>query len=167
MVKSGNIPLPGVTVTAQNTLTGKRYSTTTDITGSWSLIIPQNGRYVVRTQFAAFAQGSAELWTYSRYYPNVDAVHGFEFAKFSVESAYQPQMSATVTVGDNANSISAKQIPRGMEDGALYGGNTDAAFRTGGPQGGSMEPGDLRSYTFQVLFQDGKVARIGLTPNFN
>src|ERR1035438_10246794 len=30
MVKSGNIPLPGVTVTAQNTLTGKRFSTTTD-----------------------------------------------------------------------------------------------------------------------------------------
>ena len=60
MVKSGNIPLPGVTVTAQNTLTGKRYSTTTDITGAWSLTIPQNGRYVIRTQFAAFAQGSQE-----------------------------------------------------------------------------------------------------------
>ncbi|MGA2808956.1 MAG: carboxypeptidase regulatory-like domain-containing protein [Terracidiphilus sp.] len=59
-VKSGNIPLPGVTVTAQNTLTGKRFSTTTDITGAWSLTIPQNGRYVVRTQFAAFANGSQE-----------------------------------------------------------------------------------------------------------
>jgi hypothetical protein len=60
IVKSGNTPLPGVTVTAQNTLTGKRYSTTTDITGTWSLAIPLNGRYVVRTQFAAFAQGSQE-----------------------------------------------------------------------------------------------------------
>ena len=60
VVKSGNIPLPGVTVTAQNTLTGKRYSTTTDITGAWLLNIPQNGRYVVRTQFAAFAAGSQE-----------------------------------------------------------------------------------------------------------
>ncbi len=59
-VKSGNIPLPGVTVTAQNTLTGKRYSTTTDITGAWQLNIPQNGRYVIRTQFAAFAQGDQE-----------------------------------------------------------------------------------------------------------
>ena len=59
-VKSGNIPLPGVTITAQNTLTGKRYSTTTDITGTWSLNIPQNGRYVIRTQFAAFAQGDQE-----------------------------------------------------------------------------------------------------------
>jgi hypothetical protein len=60
VVKSGNIPLPGVTVTAQNTLTGKKYSTTTDITGAWSLRIPQNGRYVIRTDFAAFAAGSQE-----------------------------------------------------------------------------------------------------------
>ena len=60
VAKSGNVPLPGVTVTAQNTLTGKRYSTTTDTTGAWSLTIPQNGRYVIRTQFAAFAVGSQE-----------------------------------------------------------------------------------------------------------
>ena len=60
VVKSGAIPLPGVTVTALNTLTGKRYSTTSDITGAWSLTILQNGRYVIRTQFAAFAQGAQE-----------------------------------------------------------------------------------------------------------
>ena len=59
-VKSGNVPLPGVTISAQNTLTGKRFTTTTDITGAWSMTIPQNGRYVIRTQFAAFAQGSQE-----------------------------------------------------------------------------------------------------------
>ncbi len=60
VVKSGNVPLPGVTITAQNTLTGKKFSTTTDITGAWSLMLPQNGRYVIRTQFAAFAPGSQE-----------------------------------------------------------------------------------------------------------
>jgi hypothetical protein len=60
VVKSGSTPLPGVTVTAQNTLTGKRFSTTTDITGSWSMAIPQNGRYVIHTQFAAFAPGAQE-----------------------------------------------------------------------------------------------------------
>ncbi len=60
VVKSGNIPLPGVAVTAQNTLTGKRFTTTTDVTGSWSMVIPQNGRYVIHTAFAAFAPGSQE-----------------------------------------------------------------------------------------------------------
>jgi hypothetical protein len=60
VVKSGNVPLPGVTVTAQNTLTGKRFTMTTDITGAWAMTIPQNGRYVIRTQFAAFAASSQE-----------------------------------------------------------------------------------------------------------
>jgi hypothetical protein len=60
IVKSGNIPLPGVTVTVQNTLTGKRFQTTTDITGAWSLNLAQNGRFVLRTQFAAFAPGVEE-----------------------------------------------------------------------------------------------------------
>ena len=61
VVKSGGVPLPGVTVTAQNTLTGKRFSIITGINGAWALAIPQNGRYVVRTQFAAFAAGVEEV----------------------------------------------------------------------------------------------------------
>lgn len=60
IVRSGKIPLPGVTVTAQNTLTGKRYSTVSDIHGAWSMTIPLDGRYVVRTEFAAFAPVSEE-----------------------------------------------------------------------------------------------------------
>ncbi|HEX8710643.1 MAG TPA: carboxypeptidase-like regulatory domain-containing protein, partial [Terracidiphilus sp.] len=60
VVRSGKIPLPGVTVTAQNTLTGKRYSTVTDIKGAWSMTIPLDGRYVIRTEFAAFAPVSEE-----------------------------------------------------------------------------------------------------------
>ncbi len=59
-VKDGNIPLPGVSVTASNSLTGKKYSTTTDITGSYTLVIPQDGRYVVKTDFAAFAAVTQE-----------------------------------------------------------------------------------------------------------
>jgi len=59
-VKSGLTPLPGVTVMALNTLTGKRVATTTDLNGAWTLVLAQNGRYVVRTQFAGFAQGAQE-----------------------------------------------------------------------------------------------------------
>lgn len=60
VVRSGKTPLPGVAVTAQNTLTGKRYSTITDIRGAWSMTIPQDGRYVIRTEFAAFAVATEE-----------------------------------------------------------------------------------------------------------
>jgi hypothetical protein len=59
-VKDGNIPLPGVSVTASNSLTGKKYSTTTDVTGSYSLVIPQNGRFVLKTDLSAFAPVTKE-----------------------------------------------------------------------------------------------------------
>src|SRR3984885_6103312 len=54
-VKAGNIPLPGVSVVATNTLTGQRYATVTDINGNYSMTIPTSGRYVLRTELAAFA----------------------------------------------------------------------------------------------------------------
>ena len=53
-VKAGNIPLPGVSIVATNTLTGKRYATVTDINGNYSMTIPANGRYVLKTELAAF-----------------------------------------------------------------------------------------------------------------
>jgi trimeric autotransporter adhesin len=54
-VKAGNVPLPGVSVVATNTLTGQRYATITDINGNYSMKIPVNGRYVIKTELAAFA----------------------------------------------------------------------------------------------------------------
>lgn len=59
-VKSGITPLPGVSITATNTLTGKRYSTATDATGAYSMTIPANGRYVLKAEFAAFANATGE-----------------------------------------------------------------------------------------------------------
>ena len=54
-VKAGNIPLPGVSIVATNTLTGQRYATVTDINGNYSMTIPTSGRYVLKTELAAFA----------------------------------------------------------------------------------------------------------------
>ena len=59
--KPPGTPLPGVTVTATNTLTGRKYTAATDITGSFRMAIPRNGRYVLRTEFAAFAPATAEV----------------------------------------------------------------------------------------------------------
>jgi hypothetical protein len=60
-VKAGAVPLPGVAVTATNTLTGKKYATTTDVTGAFAMAIPRNGRYVVKTELAAFASETKEV----------------------------------------------------------------------------------------------------------
>src|ERR1700728_4090322 len=54
-VKAGNIPLPGVSIVATNTLTGQRYATITDINGNYSMSIPSSGRYVLKAELAAFA----------------------------------------------------------------------------------------------------------------
>ncbi len=60
-VKSGNVPLPGVTVTAANTLTGKKYITSTDVDGSFKLEVGSKGRYVVRAEFSAFSPITQEI----------------------------------------------------------------------------------------------------------
>jgi hypothetical protein len=59
--KAGGVPLPGVGITAMNSLTGKKYATTTDIDGKYAMAIPRNGRYVVRAELAGFAAATAEV----------------------------------------------------------------------------------------------------------
>ena len=61
MVRSGNLPIPGATVSAANTLTGQRVTTSTDVDGSYFLKIPADGHYVVRAQMAAFAPVTQEV----------------------------------------------------------------------------------------------------------
>jgi len=107
--------------------------------------------------------GHAELWTWKRYYPNIDAVHGFRHQPFTTESAYQPQMSREQTVaGEYPNDLGAEKVPLGMD---RNGG--ESIGKTGGPQGGSMEPATLQSYTMQVLFQNGRAAKMAAIANMN
>ena len=60
-VKAGAVPLPGVAVTATNTLTGKKYATTTDVAGAFAMTIPRDGRYVVKTELTGFATETKEV----------------------------------------------------------------------------------------------------------
>ncbi len=58
---SGSTGLPGVSIIATNTLTGAKYATATGLDGSYTLHIPENGRYVLRTEFAAFGENTSEV----------------------------------------------------------------------------------------------------------
>ncbi len=60
-VKSGNMPIPGVAVTAVNPQTRQRVVTWTDVDGSYSLQVPEDGNYFVRTQMAAFAPAFTQV----------------------------------------------------------------------------------------------------------
>ncbi|MGH9521806.1 MAG: carboxypeptidase regulatory-like domain-containing protein [Terriglobales bacterium] len=60
-IVSGGVPLPGVAVSAANSLTGKKVSTTTNVDGSYTLAFPGNGRYVLRAELAGFAATTSEV----------------------------------------------------------------------------------------------------------
>jgi hypothetical protein len=61
VVKSGNVLLPGVAVSAANTLTGKKYFTSTDVDGTFKISVSGKGRYVVKAEFSAFAPLTQEI----------------------------------------------------------------------------------------------------------
>jgi hypothetical protein len=60
-VRAGKTPLPGVTVTAANTLTGKKFSVATAANGFYSFTGLPRGRYVVRVEFMGFATQTQEV----------------------------------------------------------------------------------------------------------
>ena len=90
-VKAGNVPLPGVSVVATNTLTGQRYATITDINGNYSMTIPANGRYVLKTELAAFAPETKVALSNPRRPPPVNQQADFAL---TLASRVPPETSA-------------------------------------------------------------------------
>ena len=168
VVKSGNIPLPGVTVIAQNTLTGKRYSTTTDITGSWQLNIPQNGRYVIRTQFAAFAQGSQEAIL------NADQprpVVNFQLILASRQAAQEQQQAQTSKAdGAAGDSPTGRQSPENLSLMNALTADTDTGAGTAGASGAALpsiaDNSDFSDESVAITGQAGQVSALaGIDPD--
>src|SRR5690348_4153321 len=60
-VLAAKTPLPGVSISAANSLTGKKVATSTDVDGSYTLQVPGRGRYVIRAELAAFAPATGEV----------------------------------------------------------------------------------------------------------
>lgn len=160
VVKSGNVPLPGVTVTAQNTLTGKKFSTTTDISGAWSLTLPQNGRYVIRTQFAAFAPGSQEaLLNAASHDQTVD----FQLMLASRAAQQERQANGSVNLQAAANMI--QQLAGNGGNVSLMSalsGDTETGNGTAGVSGAELPSaaanGDLGSESVAITGQSGQVS---------
>ncbi len=61
IVRAGKIPLPGVAVTASNSLTGKKFSVATSGNGTYTFTGLPRGRYVVRIEFMGFAPQTQEV----------------------------------------------------------------------------------------------------------
>ena len=171
VIKSGTIALPGVTVVAQNTLTGKRYSTTTDITGSWQLNIPQNGRYVIRTQFAAFAQGSQEAILNAASH---DQLVNFELILASRQAALDQQLDQQQANQQGNAAAAVRQMagnsPENLSLTTALTADTDTGSGTAGASGAALPSiagnSDFSDESVAITGQAGQVsAMAGLDPD--
>lgn len=115
-VKAGTIPLPGVAVTATNTLTGKKFAAATDIDGAYALTIPKNGRYVVRAELIGFAATTAEVVLTGDLQTAAAKVTDFGMELASRAAAAEAKASAGTT---------ATSLARGLQ-GLRLSGTTDA-----------------------------------------
>ncbi len=61
VVRSGGFALPGASVTAAHSLTGRKVLSSTDLNGGYRLELPGRGRWVLRVELTAFAVQTAEV----------------------------------------------------------------------------------------------------------
>lgn len=104
--------------------------------------------------------GNSELWIYRHFFPTPDA-HYMNFGNVSAEPVNPPPP----TKGTPVENPAAEKAPRGVTGvGGSASMDRPSSFTTGRPQGGSIEPSDLQSYTLYVLFEDGKATKVGINP---
>ena len=149
-VKSGKVPLPGVSITATNTLTGKKFTTTTDVSGAYAMTIPQNGRYVLRAELAAFAATTQEAL--------LNATSRTQQADFSLV------LVSRAAQQDQREQASARQNGSGTQALALLGA---AAGLTGAGDSGGTSGAQLPSIAGNSDFSGDSVAVSGQTGTTN
>ncbi len=121
VVKSGNMPLLGVTVSAANTLTGQKVVTSTGDDGSYALHLTANGRYVVRAEMAAFAATTHEVVINAE---NRRARVDLELvllsrAQQAAEKQQQRQAAAAPNRGFQSLAVMQSELGAGSENGGF------------------------------------------------
>jgi trimeric autotransporter adhesin len=150
-VRSGKTLLPGVTVTAANTLTGKKFTVATASNGTYSFTGLSRGRYVVRVEFMAFAPQTQEIIL------KPDTPSGKFDAELILASRQQEQSPA-------ASAIAAIAAGRGFQSlsidstlSSLAGGAVDAG------QGGGASSGDITTLPMNGAGADSPTESVSIT----
>ncbi len=113
-VHAGATPLPGVGITATNTLTGKRYSAATGPDGAFRMSIPHNGRYVVRAELVGFAPLTSEVLL------NAGGQNGGQpiaTAEFTLELA--SRVAARTSISEAESNSATRAISSALSRGTL------------------------------------------------
>jgi trimeric autotransporter adhesin len=128
-VHSGKTPLPGVTLTASNTLTGKKYTAATVSDGTFVLTGLPRGRYVLRAEFMGFAALTQEV-VLNPENPSGKADLELILASRQVENNQRSAAAATAVRGFQSLSMDASDV-------ALAAGNSGVAASGGQSPGAS------------------------------
>ncbi|MDP9268966.1 MAG: TonB-dependent receptor [Acidobacteriota bacterium] len=161
-VKSGGTPLPGVALVAANTLTGKKVFTTTRSDGSFRILIPARGRWVVRAELPAFAaetkefvftpetlgstqRADFELVLASRKQDTADSVAS-AIASGGFQSLDLAANEARATLSDSGQGdAAAGAMPLGTQAGSAATESYSISGAAGRTEGFSFNPDELES----------------------
>ncbi|HUL35633.1 MAG TPA: TonB-dependent receptor [Candidatus Eisenbacteria bacterium] len=128
--RSGKTPLPGATVTASNTLTGKKYSVVTDAEGRFALVGIARGRYAVRIEFMGFGLFSQDVLV------NPENPAGKIEAELILASRQQEQATSatsSLTAGRGFQSLAMDGALSSLAgEGGGFGGGTNGSGNQGG-----------------------------------
>jgi trimeric autotransporter adhesin len=165
-IKSGATPLPGVTVTASDALTGKKVSAATGPDGAFQLALPTRGRYVIKAEQSAFAPITKEVVvTPESPQANVDA---------DLMLASRAQILAAQQQQGAAQQIAAALANRGMQSlsvteseagGSPIGGGADnsSQIASGLPLNGAGADAPTESVSINGAM--GQAQNFGMNPD--
>ena len=139
VVRSGGVALPGVSVTAAHSLTGRKVLSSTDLNGNYRLELPGRGCWVLRVELTAFAAKTAEV-TLTPAAP--DAKQDFELLLLSrapkpatVEGEPDVPAARQPSVAHAGNGRGAQRLTLSTDDAALAlsagGGDADLSGANG------------------------------------
>ena len=121
-VKAGNIPLPGVSVIATDTKSGRKFSATTDISGSFRMSVPRGASYSLQTEFSGFAAATQPV---------------------SLTNVAEQTVSLSLQLASRAEaaraSASRAAVARGMQSLSLLNSAPDAAPAAGAASAGAQD----------------------------
>lgn len=128
-VKAGNVPLPGVSIIATDTVTGKKYAATTDETGAFQMTVPSAATYTVRAEFAAFAPLTQTI--------HLTATQTDQTAAFAMQLASRVEASVEAA---RRNASSRAAASRGIQSLSLLNSAPDAAPAAGAADTAAASP---------------------------
>jgi trimeric autotransporter adhesin len=149
IVKSGNTPIPGATVTATSSSTQEKITTSTDVNGTYTLQVA-GGKYDLRVEMPAFAPSTREIVLAD---PSTHADLELTLLSRTQQAARPQQRPATTGAGRGFQSLAVLQ--------GLASGDTGNGADQVGPSGMPV-PGIAPDVATESVSFSGSTSGVGM-----